>query len=159
MRNISISLVSNQLSQLLPLNIYREMFPEDVSRKRIAQNTAEKTRQSRYSLGWMQQKSWKHITKMHQSVYYPVRVQASCLGPGRVLFVSQILQEQGAFSETCRQTGGLKAPDWVRHTALKPTENSALRDQMKASTTGKFWKAENCGALLLLLLCSFKVSV
>lgn len=70
----------------------------------------------------------EHISKRQESVYYPVRVQASCLGPGWVLFVSQILQEQEAFSEPkpADRQGALKAPNRARHRALKPAENSAL---------------------------------
>lgn len=72
----------------------------------------------------------KHTTEMQKSARYPVRVQASCLGPGWVLFVSQILKEQAAFSvpKPADRQGALKAPNWARHRALKPTENSALWD-------------------------------
>lgn len=50
---------------------------------------------------------------MLESVYYPVRVQASCLGPGWALFVSQILKEQEAFSvpKPADRQGALKAPN------------------------------------------------
>lgn len=78
----------------------------------------------------MQESPPNHITKMHKSVYYPVRVQASCLGPGWALFVSQILKEQEAFSvpKPADRQGALKAPNRALHRALKPTENSALWD-------------------------------
>lgn len=67
---------------------------------------------------------------MQKSVYYSVRVQASCLGPGWALFVSQILKEQEAFSvpKPADRQGALKAPNRAWRRALKPTENSALWD-------------------------------
>lgn len=65
---------------------------------------------------------------MQKSVYYPVRVQASRLGPGWALFVSQILKEQEAFSvlKPADRQGALKAPNRALYRALKPTENSAM---------------------------------
>lgn len=69
----------------------------------------------------MQAKPWKHITKMHESVYYPVRVQATvALALAGALFVSQILQEQGAFSvpRPADRQGALKAPNRESGTEL-----------------------------------------
>lgn len=91
--------------------------------------TAQK---SRYSLRWMQAKPWKHITKMHESVYYPVRVQATvALALAGTLFVSQILQEQGAFSvpRPADRRGALKAPN--------RESGSELWSQLKTPNAGK----------------------
>lgn len=55
----------------------------------------------------------KYFTKMQKSAYSPVGLQASCLGPVWVLFVSQILKEQEAFSvpKPADRQGALKAPN------------------------------------------------
>lgn len=80
----------------------------------------------------MQAKPWKHITKMHESVYYPVRVQATvALALAGALFVSQILQEQGAFSvpRPADRQGALKAPN--------RESGTELWSQLKTPNAGK----------------------
>lgn len=61
----------------------------------------------------MQEQPPKHITEMQQPVYHPVSVQASFLGPGWAIVVSQILKEQEAFSvpKPADRQGALKAPN------------------------------------------------
>lgn len=122
-----------ETTSTLTLNISINYFGQQTTFLRRRQQTKHQNRErqsiwSRYSLRQMQEQTPKHFTKMQRSVCHPVRVQASCLGPGRVLFVSQILKEQEAFSvpKPADRQGALKAPNRARHRALKPTKNSAL---------------------------------
>lgn len=124
------------------------MFLNQTNRTRHRKKKHESTRKrSRYTHSDGRGKRlWKHITKMQKCFYSAVGVQASCLGPGRPLFVSQILKEQDAFcapqKKTCRQTGGFEGP--------QPSAALRFEADWKLCFTGvneserrKLWKAED----------------
>lgn len=84
---------------------------------------------------------------MQKCFYSAVGVQASCRGPGRPLFVSQILKEQDAFcaaqkKKTCRQTGGFEGPQ-LRAALRFEADWKLCFTGVNESMRRKLWKAED----------------
>lgn len=115
-----------------------EMFLNQTNGTRHRKKHESTRKRSRYTHSDGRGKRlWKHITKMQKCFYSAVGVQASCLGPGRPLFVSQILKEQDAF---CAPQKNLPTD---RGLWRPPTERgTALWSQLKTLLYGGKWKRE-----------------